>query len=219
MDRPRLEAGRLLALSITGLALAAIGLAGCGGGSGGDSTTAAGSAEPSTQTVPVPAEEGEGGVRRSKDGERGESSGPPSGEKDIEEFGSEATGSESEAVVAAERGYLSAIVKGDFRSACSLVASGVRKQILELVREATGAITCPRIFPHMLASNAAKVAAQQLSGSIVKVRVEGDRGFVLFHAPGARLFVFPLLREGGRWHVATITSSILAPSAATLGEG
>ena len=40
---------------------------------------------------------------------------------------------------------------------------------------------------------------------------------VIFHAPGARLYVFSLVDEGGEWQAATLISSVLAPSAATLG--
>jgi hypothetical protein len=51
------------------------------------------------------------------------------------------------------------------------------------------------------------------------VGVRGDRAFVVFHAPGAKLFQLTMVREGGRWKTTTIAASVLVPSAATLGTG
>jgi hypothetical protein len=217
MGRPRHDFPLLEALWILGLGL----IVAAGIGCGSSNASSRGSSESNSESTRTAGANPASEAGNARSGSRQKQ--PPAhhfrgGEKDIEEFGSEATGSESEAVVAVEQGYLSAIVKGDYRSACSLLFSALRKQILALTREATGAITCPRVLPHILVGDAARVAAQQLSGTIVKVRVEGDRGFVVFHAPGARLFVFPLAREDGSWRVTAITSSILAPSAATLGE-
>ena len=48
------------------------------------------------------------------------------------------------------------------------------------------------------------------------MRVRGDRALVVFHAPGARLYVFGLVNEDGDWRAATLIPSVLAPSAATL---
>jgi hypothetical protein len=44
------------------------------------------------------------------------------------------------------------------------------------------------------------------------VRVKGSRAFVVFHAPGAKLYTFTLLSEHGAWKLTTVASSVLVPS-------
>ncbi len=50
------------------------------------------------------------------------------------------------------------------------------------------------------------------------MRVQGDRAFVVFHAPGAKLYQMTMVQEGGNWKTATVAASVLVPSAATLGQ-
>ena len=69
----------------------------------------------------------------------------------------------------------------------------------------------------MLGTTAAAAARAQADGEIRKVRVRGDGALVIFHAPGARLYVFSLVDEGGEWKVATLVGTVMSASAATLG--
>jgi hypothetical protein len=198
MSRSRYGSIRIAALSITVFGTLCLCATGCGGGS--EASSGMHESAPETTT---------------SNGKRSHFRG---GEKDIEEFGSEATRSEQEAVLSAEQTYLSSIVSRDYGKACTLVSKSLEEQFSAIVTGAAGHKTCSQVLPRILAGDASHVAGLQLSGQVVKVRVQGDRGYVVFHAPGARLFVFPMVHEGGGWRVATITSSILAPSAATLGE-
>ena len=43
------------------------------------------------------------------------------------------------------------------------------------------------------------------------MRDEGDRAFVVFKAPGAKLYQQTMVREGGEWKVATVAASVLVP--------
>jgi hypothetical protein len=63
----------------------------------------------------------------------------------------------------------------------------------------------------MTAPTAPKVARQQIDGTITKVRVEGNRAFVVFHAPGAKLYMQAFVREGGEWKSTTAFASVLVP--------
>jgi hypothetical protein len=216
MRQARYDSVRLAALSMTVLWILAIGVAGCGGGS----NTQSGTAEPTIAGNDKSTQAGEsspGGATHHEG--RKPSHRYRGGEKDIEEFGTEARGPEAEAVLTAQQTYLAAIVSRNYGKACTWVSSSLEAQFSQIVEPGVGPKSCDQVLPKILAGDASHVAALQLSGKIVKVRVEGDRGYVVFHAPGARLFVFPMTREGGSWRVASITSSILAPSAATLGEG
>jgi hypothetical protein len=139
------------------------------------------------------------------------------GEESVEEFGSEAEGSSKKAVLAAEHVYLSAVAERDFREACSFLSASVQRSLERFAVPKLKAKGCPAILPQLLASTAPGVARQQAEGEIKRVRVNGNMAFVIFHAPGARLYVLAMRREGGAWKATTIFSSILAPSAATVG--
>lgn len=184
-----------LPLSILVLTVLGAGIGGCGGGS-------------DTTAVDRPGPGAESGVKAP----RGQA------EREVEDFGSEAGSSERKAVLSAEQGYLSALADGDFARACTFVASAVSNSLQAVVAPGSEARSCAEILPKLLSASASDVARQQLNGEIVKVRVDGSRGYVVYQAPGARLYVFPMIREGAGWTVSTLTGSVLAPSAATLGE-
>lgn len=183
----------LIAIASTGALLA-----GCGGGGG------------STAAEPDRPPQGNGSPASPPKEERGEAS--------VEGFGDEAQGSEKGEVLAAEHGYLEAVASGDFRTACSFVPKRAMSSLEAMAGPGSAAGGCPAILPKVLANTAPRIAEEQLHGEVVKVRVHGGRAFVIFHAPGARLFVFPMGTEGDAWKVGTLTASVLAPSAATLGE-
>jgi hypothetical protein len=139
------------------------------------------------------------------------------GEKSIERFGAEAGGSERRAILAAEQGYLGALATGHFKTACSHLSAQAQSSLKHLAK--MQAIRCRQILPKLLSGSAPASAGVQAAGKVMKVRVQGDRAFVVFHAPGARLYLFTMQREGGDWKVTTLAASVLAPSAATLGTG
>ena len=175
-------------LLIALLSTALLSLAGCAGGG-----------ESSTLTSPSP---------------------PPdqSGEKSIEEFGIEAHGARRSAVVAAFKGYLNAIAAEDYGSACAGLAAAVRSSLAHLLPPKLKASGCERGLPHLLSPSAAPIARRQAEGRVTKLRVHGNRGFVVFHAPGARLYDMPIAREGSDWRVALVAPAVLSPSAETLGQ-
>ncbi len=175
--------------------LAALALSACGGGS--DTSTSEGGSET-------------GAAQQ-------ESGGRPSAEEEVESAGREAEGSEAAAILAAERGYLNAIADRDYAKACSLISAGALKSLEASISKPAGSVECDEILSKVLGTTAAAAARSQADGEIRKVRVRGDGALVIFHAPGARLYVFSLVDEGGEWKVATLVSTVLAPSAATLG--
>ena len=170
------------------LVLSAFSIAGCGGGSGDSTSTASGGH----------AESG--------------------GEKSIEGFGAEAEGSSRIALQAAFRAYLGAIAARRYPIACSHLSHTVERSLSQLVAGRSQHPRCAAILPGLLSPSAAAIARQQVAGTITKVRVQGERAFLVFHAPGARLYQLPMLREEGSWKASTLAPSVLVPSAATLGD-
>lgn len=147
--------------------------------------------------------------------------GPPpheGGEKSIERFGAEASGPERAALLDAFHSYLKAIAAGNSGTACSRLAARVRHSLEQLASGESRREGCAAILPRLLAPAAAGAARQQAEGRVTRIRVGGDRAFIVFHAPGARLYQLTLVREGGRWKASTASPSILVPSAATLGR-
>jgi hypothetical protein len=184
--------------------LLAAALAGCGGGSDDSSsaarTDAPASEAPKPSSSPQPRESHFEG-----------------GEEDVEEFGSEAAGADRDAVLAGQRGYLSAIARSDYEAACARLSKGVKESLEALVRSDRD-VPCEEILSSFLPRPAARVAASQARGEVVRVRFEGRRAIVIFHAPGARLWGLTMRREDGAWRATALNAAILAPSAATLGE-
>jgi len=186
MSRATPGFGPLGAFLIT--VLAALALSACGGGS--DSSTSAPSGESSAA--------------------------PPSAEEEVEGAGREAQGSEAEEILSAKREYLTAIGNRDYGKACALLSDAATKSLQASITHTSGSVSCAEILSKVLGSAAAAAARSQAAGEVRKVRVLGDQALVIFHAPGARLYVLSLVREEGEWRAATVISSVLAPSKATL---
>jgi hypothetical protein len=141
------------------------------------------------------------------------------GEQSVEGFGHAATGQEQKQVLAAERGYLRALSARDFKTACTYLSASVTQSLRRAAVAELRAKRCPAIVPKLLAPGAIAVAKEHLKGKVTKVRVEGRQAFVIYRAPGAKLYVFTILREAGGWKVTTLIGSVLVPSPPALGAG
>jgi hypothetical protein len=182
---------RGLALPALGLLLALLCL-GCGGGgsSQGQGSTQGSSEAATTQSAP--SEE--------------------NAEESIEGFGEEAEGSERDEVLGAFHGYLGALAEGDEQAACSYLAPQVTDSLQQLASKAKKPLSCPQLLEALLSPQADQIAKGQDKGEITKVRVKGDTAFVVFHAPGARLYQLTLARGGEGWKATSLSASVLAPS-------
>lgn len=186
---------RLISIFLVGLAT--IAAAGCGGGGGSATQASSGQAE-STGA------EGQGHYQ--------------GGEKSIEDFGSEAEGASRAALLGAFHSYLKAVAAEDNAAACSYLSVNVQRSLEQLAGGQGKSPGCAQILSKLLSPTAPAISRDQAEGGIAKVRVEGDRAFVVFHAPGAKLYQMTMVREAGEWKVSTVAASVLVPSAATLGR-
>jgi len=140
---------------------------------------------------------------------------PQAGEESIEGFGAEASGSQRQAILAAEQGYLRAVSASDFKRSCALLGSRAHESLQQLVPKRFKDEDCAAILPKLLSPQAPATAKGQAGGEVAKVRVEGERAFVLFHAPGAKFYVFTMVREGGGWKAGEVGPSVLVPAQGT----
>jgi hypothetical protein len=115
-------------------------------------------------------------------------------------------------VEGAFHGYLGALAEGDEEGACAYLAASVQQSLSRLAAKAKKPPSCPQLLEALLSPEAAEIAKGQDEGKIAKVRVKGDTAFVVFHAPGARLFQLTLAREGGRWKATSLSAAVLAPA-------
>ena len=185
-------------------------LAGCGGSDSNSSTVATGSTSSSNGTSTGDSPDGGSGSHDSSSA---------GGEASIENFGSAAGGSTKAEILGAFHGYLNAVATHDAAGACSYLSSIVQDSMSQLVAPRLKSKGCTAILPALLSPTAATIARDQARGEITRVRVQGDRGFVVFHAPGASLYQLTMVREKGAWKAATVAASILVPSPAMLGFG
>lgn len=207
--KPRVLTGRTgIAAFLVFAGLLVLSQVGCGGSSSSNANTAAG--QPSGGG-------GDGTGSATHQGAGSSTPKPEFAEEEVSGYGSEASGSDEQSIVATEHHYLEALAGRDLPQACSLLSARVTRSLEQFAPPQARKGGCKAILPKIVSPSAAAVARQQLEGQIRRVRVKGRDAFVIFHAPGAQLFVFPLVQEEGSWKLATLTSSILAPSAATLG--
>lgn len=133
------------------------------------------------------------------------------GEASIEDFGEEAEGSERAAILDAFSAYLNALAGKEYAAACSYLAASVHSSLRQFVPAPLKAKGCPALLPRLLAPTAPAIAREQAEGKIAKVRIDADRAFVVFHAPGAKLYQLPMAREDGGWKSTLVAASVLVP--------
>jgi hypothetical protein len=129
----------------------------------------------------------------------------------IKAFGTEAApGAETTAITGALQGYLAATAAGDWAAACSLLSStlgpGLRKYEAAVKAPNPG---CPQILEALMANLPATVLARQAKIDVAEVRIDGDRGFVVYATPESVSVDMPMLLEGGAWKVGAIEAYAL----------
>lgn len=115
--------------------------------------------------------------------------------------------------------YLTGLADRDYKLACASLAMPVQRSLARIVVTQLRSAGCPAILPKLLSGSAADVAREAAGGRVSSVRVKGDRAFVLYHAPGAQLYVLTMIREGSAWKAAMVAGSILIPSSGVAGAG
>ncbi len=130
------------------------------------------------------------------------------GEQSIERYGQEAKGTERQQLLALYRSYLTALGEKDYESACAKLAAQVKGSLAQI---AGPKADCEEILPAILSPTATPLSRAQSKGKVTGVRVEADHAFVVFKAPGAKLWQMTLLHEGGEWKVASLGAAVLVP--------
>lgn len=118
-------------------------------------------------------------------------------------------------VLASFHAYLAAVAARDYAKACAYLSARVKASLSELTKSE---MPCQKALPVVFSPSASAIAASQDRGEVTKVRVRGDRGFVIYRAPGAKLYQLTMAREAEKWRTAAAIGAILVPSPAMFGH-
>jgi hypothetical protein len=218
----------LLALAV--VALLAFGLSACGGGDDSTDSTAT-TAQESTATTPSQGGSDDQGQQQTQgedqNGGQGQGSEDPSGSEDssaeegnasfrtpggdnsIQNYGEEPDGSEVEAAEAVLDDFMEARAASDWSGICASLAAAAVAPLEDLAAKASQlkGKGCPAILAALLSRAPASSRANTLTDGIASFRVEGDRGFALYHGPKGVNYFVPMVKEDGEWRVGSLAPS------------
>jgi hypothetical protein len=131
----------------------------------------------------------------------------PGKKNTIAEFGEEAEAAEREEASSVLEENLQARATGDWTTQCSTLTAATVK----LIEKRAPALTtggCPAGL-EALAQPVAKskpLRANNMTGPIAVLRVEGNKGFALYHGTNETDYTMPLRKEDGEWKVAALVT-------------
>ena len=129
------------------------------------------------------------------------------GDNSVQEFGAEAGESDFEQAAVALHGFLDARAQGAWAAACDYLARDVAESLQGLVPPSAGAGS--RTCAALLAKLVNPAAKQELlrearKADVGSLRVEGERGFVVYRGLDGAIMAMPMSRDGGGWKVAAL---------------
>jgi hypothetical protein len=133
------------------------------------------------------------------------------GDNSVQGYGVESDGGERVEAATVVKAYLDAQVAGRWSEACSLLAAAIRTNLEALMRRAPNseAKGCPAamaaFIEHVPKGPLRTIAAIH----VLSMRVDGDRGFLIFDDGEGRTDEMPLRREGGKWKVRALIAQDL----------
>ena len=200
------------ALTFLILCALALGLVACGSGgstttdSSAGGTTAAGGTKERAQGepkfTPRAHRDSGGGAQQFEAG---------GADNSIQEYGSEAAGSELADAAAVLHAYLDARAAGAWSAACQRLASAVSEELVRQLgtSESGEKAGCAEVLAALTSGLPASARRKAAIADVGALRVEGASGFLLFRGFGDRAFFIPVAREDGKWKVAAIAASPL----------
>ncbi len=216
---------------LAAVALVAV-AAGCGGG-GSTTSSSTQASTPATTTAPEQGPEGEGSKPSGGGGEEGSGSGgggseggsagdsaktaqlkqqiskeeTEPGDHSIQEFGSEASEEEEEAVVSAMHTFIVALASQNYAGVCSGLAKSNREQLEKYIQATKGTKTgCAAVLKKLVVPAGAAEAKKSLNPTIGRVRIGEGSAFVLFKPAGGKLNYFVLKEEDGEWKSVSLSA-------------
>jgi hypothetical protein len=202
-----MRGGLKLALLLALAALLTSGLSACGGGDSSDSTAATTQQGSTATTI----EDGgsAGGQKRTNEGKGSASFITPGGDNSIQTFGHEGSAAELDEVTAVLSAYLRARANDEWARECGYLAKGTVASLEQLTARASQlkGKGCATALVALMGEIPTSTRANTLSGAVDALRVEGDRGFALYHGPKGIDYYVVMAKDDGKWKVAAIAPS------------
>jgi hypothetical protein len=125
----------------------------------------------------------------------------------IEHAGEEAGATDRAAVTSTVQGFLKARAAGDWARACSLMTASTKQNLVFFLSERLKSRDCTKLLAELTATTPPKTLAKDERIQVTGVRVDGDRGFVLYSDANGTASDFPVTREGNAWKVGAIAGT------------
>jgi hypothetical protein len=122
----------------------------------------------------------------------------------VESFGEEANPGDRDAAATTVQGFLRAQADGDWAKACSLMSAATQQGLEAFASQSVKSQRCPPLVEAMTARIPPKTLPRAEQIQVGGVRVEGERGFVLYRDGRGTRSAFSVVREGSAWKVAAI---------------
>lgn len=131
----------------------------------------------------------------------------PGGDNSIQNFGEEADTGERAAAEATLSAFEKARVGHDYAVECAQLAKTTLAPLEQFAASnpKLKGRGCPTIIAAF--TNGGSVTGDALTQGVASLRVEGDRGFALYHGPGGADYFIPMVKEDGEWKVGAIAPS------------
>jgi len=193
-------------------ALAAPGLAACGGGSGPSTqapsgTSGANATAPSTTTGTTAKTLG-ASHSSSRSTAKRQGSAPfrvKVGDNSIPDFGSEAATAERARAALALTGYLRARAESKWSAACTYIARPVRAQLEKLLRASKDKVKgCAAALSALSAKSPPAARVDVFTHGLAALRSGSGHGFALFYGAHRQQYVIPMASEAGTWRVTQL---------------
>lgn len=126
----------------------------------------------------------------------------------MEEFGSEAKGSEFQAAATALHGLLGARAQRNWSAACEYLSKGAKLGLQQLgarVPQLRNA-GCPAQLGALTGTIPAVSLKEAAIADVASVRVQGDHGVVIYRGAHGQVEAVTMAREGGEWRVASLSA-------------
>lgn len=135
------------------------------------------------------------------------------GDNSIQSYGVESGGSERAEAAAVLSSYLGALLAGEWSRACSELVAETKQALEQLAGQAERKkVDCPTAVAALI-SEVPRGPLRTLGEiHVLSMRVQGDRGFLIYEDGSGKPSESAMLREDGRWKVRALIAKELLNS-------
>jgi hypothetical protein len=131
---------------------------------------------------------------------------PKGGDDSVQTFGKEAGPTQSAEAAQTVKGFFQGRADGRWADACYYLSSEMIGMLTQGAGEDAGCISLLRSFSRNIPRRALKRATRVRVGS---VRIDGDRGFVVYKGAGGKWYAVLLSKENGEWKLGALAGALI----------